>query len=118
MIDVGQKETVLLCCTVMAILEDVHFRVIPSGMRDGVSYGGSLTISRGSSSVRTRRRCCWSVWPFGLTFAMTSKTRLGISVGVGTWLVLSRERRESNAIWKIKAGGVSIDDVTLRVSPP
>ena len=69
----GQKERVLFGLTVLVFPADSQVRVVPYGIREGVSQGSGRAPSFGSSFAEERRRRNHGAWPCGAMSAMTSE---------------------------------------------
>ena len=93
MIAPRQKAMFLLALIVRAMHDEVQVRVPSTSIREGVIQGRGRAPSAGSSLIEVRMRCNHGACPMGTMSAMTSETLRGLSVGVGTWSVCSRQRR-------------------------
>jgi hypothetical protein len=82
-----------------------------------VIHGRGLAPSEASSAPVERRRCNLGAWSCGVTFALASETCLGLSVGVGTWFVCSRQSTVKRAIRKMYVVLTGIEDATTRTGP-
>jgi hypothetical protein len=94
----GQNAKFLLALIVRVLLDEFHVRVAPSSRREGVIHGRGRAPSVASSVKEERTRRSQGACPMGATSTVKSDTLRGLSVGVGTSSVCSRERRVSRAI--------------------
>jgi hypothetical protein len=93
MIAPRQNAKLLLALIVRELPNEVKVRVPSPSTREGVIHGRGRAPSAGSSLIEERMRCNHGACPMGAMSAMTSETFRGLSVGVGTWSVCSRQRR-------------------------
>jgi len=69
----GQKERCLFGIRVLVFPADSEVRVVPFGIREGVSQGRGRAPSLRSSFAEERRRRSHGAWPCGATSALTSE---------------------------------------------